>query len=70
MYNVVNVYAIRMAGVFMISLSSIWIRTSLMHRAWPYLTIVLALVLLISDGSYPLVGVIFPGWVLALSVHC
>jgi len=69
MYNVVNVYGIRMAGVFMMSLSSIWLRTSLMHRAWPLLTVALALVLLVSDGYYPLVTLIFPGWVLAVSVH-
>jgi hypothetical protein len=69
MYDIVNVYGIRMAGVFMMSLSSIWLRTSLMHRAWPLLTIALALVLLVSDGYYPLVTLIFPGWVLAVSVH-
>jgi hypothetical protein len=69
MYNIVNVYAIRMAGVFMISLSTIWIRTSIMHRAWPFATFVLALVLLVSDGYYPLIILIFPGWVLTVSVH-
>ena len=36
MHQVVNVYAIRMAGVFMISLSTIWLRTGLMHRGWAY----------------------------------
>jgi hypothetical protein len=69
MYNIVNVYAIRMAGVFMISLSTIWLRTSIMHRAWPFATLVLALVLLVSDGYYPLVLLIFPGWVLTVSVY-
>jgi len=49
-----------MAGVFIMSLASIWLRTSLMHRAWPLLTIALALVLLVSDGYYPLVTLIFP----------
>ena len=34
MYDVVNIYAIRMAGVFMISLATIWFRTGLMHRGW------------------------------------
>jgi len=41
MCDTVNVYGIRKAGVFMMSLSS-WLRTSLMHRAWPLLTIALA----------------------------
>jgi DNA-binding NarL/FixJ family response regulator len=31
-YQVINVYAIRMAGVFMFSLGAIWLRTGLMHR--------------------------------------
>ncbi len=38
MYNLINVYAIRMAGVFMISLGTIWLRTGLMRRAWTFLT--------------------------------
>ena len=69
MYDIVNTYAIRMAGVFMISLSSIWFRTSLMHRAWPLLSVALALVLLTGDGTFPLVSLIFPGWVLSVSVY-
>jgi hypothetical protein len=44
-------------------------RTALMHRAWPLLTFPLALMLLVSDGYYPLVALIFPGWVLAVGVY-
>jgi hypothetical protein len=68
MYHIINVYAIRMAGVFMISLGTIWLRTGLMHRGWAFLTYALALVLLLSIGYSLWVTLIFPGWVLAVSV--
>ncbi|MFO7683366.1 MAG: hypothetical protein R6X34_25300 [Chloroflexota bacterium] len=68
MYHIINVYAIRMAGVFMISLGTIWLRTGVMHRGWAFLTYALALVLLISIGYSLWVTLIFPGWVLAISV--
>jgi hypothetical protein len=68
-YHVFNIYAIRMAGVFMISLATIWLRTGVMRRGWAYLTYVLALVLLLSiDYSY-WVTLILPGWVLVVSVY-
>ena len=58
-----------MAGVFMISLATIWLRTGVMRRGWAYLTYVLALVLLLSiDYSY-WVTLILPGWVLVVSVY-
>ena len=69
MYQIINVYAIRMAGVFMISLGTIWIRTGLMHRGWAFLTYGLALVLLLSIDYSLWVTMIFPGWVLAVSVY-
>ncbi|MBE2220767.1 MAG: hypothetical protein IAF02_04470 [Anaerolineae bacterium] len=68
MYHVINVYAIRMAGVFMISLGTIWLRTGLMHRGWAFLTYALALILLVSVAYSLWVTLIFPGWVLAVSV--
>src|SRR5262245_19325655 len=37
MYTITNVYAIRMAGVFMISLGTIWIRTRVMPRPFVFL---------------------------------
>lgn len=67
MFHIINVYAVRMAGVFMISLSTIWIRTGLMHRGWAFVTYALALVLLVSIGYSLWVSLIFPGWVFAVS---
>jgi hypothetical protein len=68
-FQLINIYAIRMAGVFMISLGSIWLRTGLMHRGWALVTYVLALVLLLSVSYSPWVPMIFPGWVLAVSIY-
>ena len=69
MFHVINVYAIRMAGVFMISLGTIWLRTGLMPRGWAILTYALALVLLVSVGHSLWVTLIFPAWVLAVSIY-
>ena len=68
-FQVMNVYAIRMAGVFMLSLGTIWLRTGLMHRGWAFVTYALAFLLLVSIGFSLWVTLIFPGWVLAVSVY-
>jgi hypothetical protein len=67
-YQILNVYAVRMAGVFMLSLGTIWMRTGLMQRGWAFLTYALALILLVSISYSPWVTLIFPGWVLLVSV--
>jgi hypothetical protein len=58
-----------MAGVFMISLGTIWVRTRVMPRWLALLTFVLALGLLLSIGSSPWVTLILPAWVCAVSVY-
>jgi hypothetical protein len=68
-YNIFNIYAVRMAGVFMISLATIWLRTGVMHRGWAFLTYVLALVLLVSIDYSFWVTLILPAWVLVISVY-
>jgi MFS family permease len=69
MYRISNIYAIRMAGVFMISLATISVRTRIMHRGLAFLTYGLALVLLVSIGLNLWVTLIFPTWVLVISVY-
>src|SRR5215468_8373837 len=69
MYRITNVYAIKMAGVFMISLATIWVRTGLMPRWLAFLTYVLALGLLLIITSSLWVTLIFPAWVGAVSVY-
>jgi hypothetical protein len=68
-YRITNVYAIKMAGVFMISLGTIWVRTRVMPRWLAFLTYVLALGLLISISSSLWMTLIFPGWVCVVSVY-
>jgi hypothetical protein len=69
MYRISNVYAIRMAGVFMISLATIWISTRTMPRGVAFVTYGLALVLLLSIGYSLWVTLIFPAWVLVISIY-
>ncbi|MCG3142301.1 MAG: hypothetical protein HDKAJFGB_03738 [Anaerolineae bacterium] len=68
MYTVTNVYAIRMAGVFMISSGTLWIRTGVMPRALAFLTYGLALVLLVTPSISLWLILAFPAWVLIISV--
>jgi hypothetical protein len=68
-YQIINIYALRMEGVFMISLSTIWLRTGLMERGWSYLTYTLALILLLSVSLSGWLAVIFPVWVFVISVY-
>jgi hypothetical protein len=68
MYTITNVYGIRMAGVFMISLATIWIRTRVMPRVFVFLTYVLALLLLISSNVTLWLVLVFPAWVFVISL--
>ncbi|MFN2200210.1 MAG: hypothetical protein ACK2UO_03335 [Caldilineaceae bacterium] len=69
MYTIMNVYAIRMAGVFMMSLGTIWMRTRLMPRLLIWLTYALAIVLLLAINLSLWVIMVFPVWVIAVSVY-
>ena len=68
MYTITNVYAIRMAGVFMISLGTIWTQTRIMPRPLALLTYGLALLLLVTINFSMLMIFIFPAWVFVISV--
>ena len=63
-----SVYAMRMAGTFMTVLGTIWVRTGVMPRWLALVTYLLAAVLLVSIGFTPWVVLVFPGWVLTISV--
>jgi hypothetical protein len=67
-YTITNVYAIRMAGVFMLSLGTIWVRTRSMPRVLVISTYLLAVVLLVVINLSLWVIMIFPLWVLAVSL--
>jgi len=68
-YQVMHVYAIRMAGVFMISTSTIALRTRIVPRWMGFLGFALALALLLSNGTIDAILLVFPLWVLSISVH-
>ena len=68
MLQIGNVYALRMAAVFMISLGTIWLRTGLMPRWLAVATYALAAVLLFVISLSLWVALVFPAWVLAVSL--
>jgi hypothetical protein len=69
MYRITNVYAIKMAAVFMISLATIWVRTRTMPRVLAIATYGLAVLLLVSISYSLWVVEIFPIWVLSVSLY-
>jgi hypothetical protein len=68
-YQVMHVYATKMAGVFMISTSTLALRTRIVPRWMAFLGYMLALILLLSVDSVEWVAVVFPLWVLLISVY-
>ena len=69
MLQISNVYALRMAGVLMISLATIWLQTHLMPRWIVGLTYLLACSLLLIISLNLWITLLFPAWVLLISVY-
>jgi hypothetical protein len=68
-FNLMNVYAIKMAGVFMISTCTVAVYTGFVPRYIAFLGHGLALVLLLGSHHLTWSFFVFPLWVLLLSVH-
>ena len=68
MLQISNVYALRMAAAFMVSLGTLWLRTGLMPRWLVASTYATALVLLVVTSVSLWAALVFPGWVLIVSV--
>jgi hypothetical protein len=66
--SLVHVYAMRMAGVFTMSAATILLRTRVGPRWIGILGIAVAAVLLVSVGLTPWVDLLFPAWILLLSL--
>ena len=64
-----NVYTMKMAGVFMITTCTLSLRTGIIPRWMAYLGLALALFLLFSLGFFDWAPLVFPLWVLLISVH-
>ena len=69
MLQISNVYALRMAGVLMFSLGTIWRHTRLMPRWLVGLTYLLASSLLLVVSLNLWITLLFPAWVLLVSVY-
>ena len=63
-----NVYAMRMAAVFTLTTVTIARRTEIVRRWLTIAGLLSALVLLIGVGLSPWVELLFPAWILALSI--
>ncbi len=68
-YEITNVYAMKMAGVFMISTCTLSLRTKILPRWMIIVGYVLALFLLFSLGFFYWAPVVFPLWVLLISLY-
>ena len=68
-YHIINVYAVKMAGVFMISTCTLSIRTGIFPRWMAFLGYALALLLLLSIGYLHWIPLVLPLWVLLISAH-
>jgi hypothetical protein len=68
-YQLANVYALRMAGVFMMSTCTIAIRIGTFPRWMAFLGYGLALFLLLSIGRFGWAPLVFPVWTLVISVY-
>jgi hypothetical protein len=67
--QIFGVYALRMAAVFLISQATLWLRTGVMPRWMAFLTFPVALVLLFIVTEVTWIMLVFPGWVLLVSVY-
>jgi hypothetical protein len=66
--GLISVYALRMAAVFTLSVSTVGIRTGALPRWVAYSGYVVALGLMLAAGEHKWVQLIFPAWVLMVSV--
>jgi hypothetical protein len=68
-YGIMNIYAVKVAGVFMITTSTIAIYTGVAARWIAYLGYALALFLLFGGGFTDWTFMVFPLWVLLMSSY-
>lgn len=68
-WQLLNIYSIRMSSVFMISLGTIWIKTVVMPRWLALITYGSALVLMFSISYSTWITLLFPAWVFVISIY-
>jgi hypothetical protein len=68
MLEISNVYALRMAGVFIISIATVWLRTGVMPRWLALGSYLVAFVLLVVTSLSLWFALVFPAWAVVVSV--
>ena len=69
MNEIINSYALRMTGVYMLSINTLWTRAQVMPRWIIIITYIMALGFLFFAGMLLLARYLFPVWVLLISVY-
>ena len=69
MNEILGNYVLRIAGVYMLSIGTIWTRAEVMPRWLTIITYLLALVFLFFAGSIREARYVFPAWVFLTSVY-
>ena len=64
-----NTFGVRMAGVFMLSTGTIWFRSGAVPRWMVGLTYLLAVLQMFGPGISLWMTLVFPFWVLVVSIH-
>jgi hypothetical protein len=68
-FEIMNVYSLKMAGVFMLTTCTLSLRTRILPRWMVLLGIILAIFLLLSLGLISWAPLVFPMWILLISIH-
>lgn len=68
-YTIITTYAMRMAAVFMIAAATISLRLAILPRWIDLLGYLIAAILLLVVGAVGWVELLFPFWILVVSVH-
>ena len=69
MNEILGSYILRMVGVYMVSIGTLWARTGVMPRWLIIITYIVAVGLLSFAGTITETRFIFPGWVFLVSVY-
>jgi hypothetical protein len=69
MNEIINDYALRMTGVYMLSINTLWARADVMPRWIIIITYIMALGFLFFAGRLILARYLFPVWVFLISIY-
>jgi len=67
--QIFSVYALKMAAVFVLTQATLWMRTGVMPRWLAFVSYAVGLVLLFVAAQSPWVVLVFPSWVLLVSIY-